>query len=131
MAKLFWQISTTLDGFMEGPQRELARTAEVVDGDFERYCSEMLQSIEGFVIGRKTYELFVNYWPTATGPDADRLNALPKLVASRTLSAANWNNARICADDTVREIEAWKQQASGDRAVFGSAMLANSLLRAG
>ena len=88
MRKLFWQMSVTLDGFMEGPNRELDHTAEFVDPDFDRYASEMLQSIDGILLGRVTYQLFAGYWPSATGPDADRLNQLPKAVFSRTLSSS-------------------------------------------
>ena len=85
MRKLFWQISATLDGFMEGPDRELDDTAQVADKDFDRYASEMLRSIGGMLLGRKTYQLFVDYWPSATGADADAMNALPKIVFSKTL----------------------------------------------
>ncbi len=56
MRKLFWQMSVTLDGFMEGPNRELHHTAEFTDPDFDRYASEMLQSIDGILLGRVTYE---------------------------------------------------------------------------
>jgi len=46
-----------------------------------------------------TYQLFVEYWPTATGPDAERMNNLPKIVFSRTLRRVQWNNARLAVDD--------------------------------
>jgi hypothetical protein len=71
-------MNVTIDGFMEGPNRELNATAQVVDEDFDRYASEMLKSIDAIFLGRRTYQLFAGYWPSATGPDADRLNELPK-----------------------------------------------------
>jgi dihydrofolate reductase len=74
MRKLFWQMSVTLDGFMEGPNRELNDAAQVVDEDFDRYATEMLKSIDAILLGRRTYQLFAYYWPSAIGPDADRLN---------------------------------------------------------
>jgi hypothetical protein len=52
MRKLFWQMNVTLDGFMEGPNRELTHTAEFADPDFDRYASEMLRSIDGMLLGR-------------------------------------------------------------------------------
>lgn len=76
MRKLFWQMSVTLDGFMEGPNHELDDTAGFQDQDFGRYATEMLKSIDGMLIGRRTYELFTGYWPTATGEDAERMNSL-------------------------------------------------------
>ena len=95
MRKLFWQMNVTLDGFMEGPNRELNDTAQVVDEDFERYCTEMLKSIDTSLLGRVTYQLFADYWPSATGPDADRLNELPKIVYSRTLEKVEWKNSGL------------------------------------
>jgi dihydrofolate reductase len=104
MRKLFWQVSVTLDGFVEGPNRELDSTAQFPDQDFDRYASQMLQSIDGVLLGRKTYELFADYWPSATGPDADRLNQLPKFVFSRTLKKAVWRNSRLVKEDVAEEV---------------------------
>ena len=95
MRKLFWQMSVTLDGFMEGPNHELDDTAGFQDQDFDRYATEMLKSIDGMLIGRRTYELFSCYWPTANGEDAERMNSLPKIVFSRTLKNVEWNNSRL------------------------------------
>lgn len=61
MRKLFWQMNVTLDGFMEGPNRELDYTAEFADPDFDKYASEMLTSIDGMLLGRVTYQLFAQY----------------------------------------------------------------------
>jgi dihydrofolate reductase len=131
MRKLFWQINATLDGFMEGPNRELDFTAQFEDQDFERYCTEMLKSIDAFVIGHRTYELFVDYWPKATGPDADRLNELPKLVFSRKLKTVEWKNARLANGDVAEEITRLKRQPGKDIALFGSADLASTFMRLG
>jgi dihydrofolate reductase len=129
--KLFWQISVTLDGFMEGPNRELTRTAELADPDFDRYATEMLQSIDVILLGRRTYQLFAGYWPSATGPDADRLNRLPKVVFSRTLQQVEWNNSRLVSDGIADEIASLKRQPGKDLALFGSADLASTLMRLG
>jgi dihydrofolate reductase len=131
MRKLFWQMNVTLDGFMEGPNRELNFTAQYEDQDFEGYSSEMLKSIDAFVIGRRTYELFVDFWPKATGPDADRLNELPKIVFSRTLKKVEWNNARLADEDVAEEITRLKQQPGKDIALFGSADLASTFMHLG
>lgn len=131
MAKLFWQISTTLDGYMEDPERSLKLTAEVEDKEFEAYASKMLESIGAFIIGRKTYELFVGYWPTATGHDADILNSLPKYVVSTTLDEVKWNNGHLVRRDIEETIKEVKRQHGNDIAVFGSATLASSLLNMG
>ena len=131
MRKLFWQINVTLDGYMEGPDHELEHTAEIADKDFERYASEMLRSIDAFIIGRKTYEMFAAYWPQQAGADADILNDLPKYVASRTLSSVDWNNARLIPGDLFAGIDQLKRDEGLDIAVFGSSQLASALINLG
>jgi dihydrofolate reductase len=129
MKRLFWQVNVTLDGFIEGPNRELDSTAQFPDEDFDRYASQMLQSIDGVLLGRKTYQLFAEYWPSATGPDADRLNQLPKIVFSRTLTKVEWQNSRLVSDNLVDEVTRLKEQPGRELALFGSADLAATLMR--
>jgi dihydrofolate reductase len=131
MRTLFWQMSVTLDGFMEGGNHELDDTAQLQDPDFDRYASEMLQSIDAILLGRVTYELFNGYWPKATGPDADRLNELPKIVFSRTLRNVEWNNSRVVRENAAEEVSRLKRQPGRDIALFGSANLASTLIRHG
>ncbi len=130
MRNIFWQISSTLDGYMEDPDGKLDRTAEIEDEEFKAYVAKMLNSIDAFIIGRKTYEVFVGYWPNATGWEADILNDLPKYVVSTTLDRVEWNNATLVRDvePAIREL---KQQNGRDIAVFGSATLAASLIELG
>lgn len=131
MRRMFWQISVTLDGFMEGPNRELTDTAEVADADFDRYASDMLQSIDAILLGRRTYQLFADYWPAATGPDADRLNELPKIVFSRTLEKVEWKNSTLVKENVAEAVARLKRQPGKDLAVFGSADLASTFMRLG
>ena len=131
MRKLFWQMSVTLDGFMEGPNRELEHTAEFADPDFDRYAGEMLQSIDAMLLGRRTYEMFAGYWPSATGPDADRMNQLPKVVFSRTLKKVDWANSRLVNGNVGEAVTRLKQQPGKDLALFGSANLAATLSQLG
>jgi dihydrofolate reductase len=131
MGRLFWQISTTIDGFMEDTEGKLDLTAGFHDEDFERYASGMLESIGGFVIGRKTYDLFVDYWPTATGKDAENMNELPKYIVSRTLEKADWNNAELISENVPAAIKEIEQRSDRDIAVFGSAELASFLIGEG
>lgn len=129
MSRLFWQMMVSLDGFMEGPNHEL--DWHVIDDDFNRYGQEMLGSIDGILLGRVTYQLFASYWPTATEAEAPQLNALPKIVCSRTLTEAGWNNSRLVREDVPGEIQRLKREARRDLALFGSAALGSSLLELG
>jgi dihydrofolate reductase len=131
MRKLFWQVSVTLDGFMEGPNRELDHTAGVQDADFDRYASEMLNSIDAMLLGRRTYQVFESYWPSATGPDSERMNELAKIVFSRTLEKVEWNNSRLVRENIAEEVGRLKDEPGKDLALFGSAELASTLIREG
>lgn len=84
-------------------------TAQVVDEDFDRYAAEMLKSIDAIFLEPRTLRLFADYWPSATGPDADRLNELPKnelpkIVFSRTLEKVEWKNSRLFKDSVAEEV---------------------------
>jgi dihydrofolate reductase len=130
MRTLFWQIITSLDGFAEGPNRELDWF--VTGTDFDRYVEQMLASIDTILLGRMTYEGLAGYWPTAPNPEAPRMNALPKLVFSRALTAEThlrWQNARVAGGATVDVVAALKREPGRDLGLFGSADLAGTLAR--
>ena len=97
---------------------------------------EFLESVDTILLGRRTYELFVDFWPTATTDTeiiADRLNSLPKLVFSNTLSEApwgEWSPARVVRGDAVAEIERLKAQDGEHMVLWGSLSLAQKLIAA-
>lgn len=129
MRKVFWQMMVTLDGFMEGPNREL--DWHVTDEDFGRYVTDMLTSIDAILLGRVTYQLFADYWPSSTDPEARGMNELPKIVFSRTLEKVEWKNSRLVKGNIAEEIARLKQQPGKDLALFGSADLASTFMRLG
>jgi dihydrofolate reductase len=129
MRKLFWQILTTLDGFMEGPHGDI--DWHVVDDDFNRYVKDMLGSIDAILLGRVTYQLFAGYWPTSRDREAPAMNALPKIVFSRTLKKVDWDNSRLVQGDAADEVRRLKQQPGKDLAIFGSADLASTFHKQG
>ncbi len=131
MSKIFWQISLSLDGFMEGPEGDLRETALFTDDDFEAYADEMLGSIGAMILGRRTYDLFVDHWPNATGWQAERMNAIPKYVFSRKLKRSDWMNTTFCSELSSETISGIKSSTDKNIAVFGSSDLAASLIRLG
>jgi dihydrofolate reductase len=127
-----WNLMS-LDGFFEGPEPWDLAFHERAWGPELRALSESFgESAEMLVFGRKTYEGMAAYWPTAEeeGRVRDYMNALPKLVASRTLRRADWNNSRVTAD-IAGELRAAKARAGKTIYVFGSAGLTASLLAEG
>jgi dihydrofolate reductase len=85
----------------------------------------------GFLLGRRTWEIFAAYWPNASEEEqviADPLNTKPKYVASRTLSdPLEWQGSTVLRGDVAEAVAALKQQDGGDVHVIGSAELVRSL----
>lgn len=86
----------------------------------------------GFVLGRRTYEIFAAYWPNASEEEqviAEPLNTKPKHVASTTLTEPlEWQNSALLAGDVAAAITALKQEDGGDLHVIGSTELVRSLI---
>src|ERR1700676_2330559 len=89
VAKLIMWNLMTLDGFVEGENRDISWHLDVWGEELERLSIEQLGSAGGLMFGRVTYQLMANYWPDASGEVADLMNALPKYVFSRTLTRSD------------------------------------------
>lgn len=89
---------------------------------------EELMAADALLLGRKTYEAFAAAWPSMTDEQgfADRMNSLPKHVATTTLDALTWN-ARRLDGDVPAAVAALKEQPGGDLLVAGSATLIATL----
>jgi dihydrofolate reductase len=92
---------------------------------------ENLNDAGGFLLGRRTYEIFAAYWPTAPEEEqafAQPLTTKPKYVASRTLTELEWQNSTVLQGDVAEAVAALKQQEGGDLHVIGSTELVQTLL---
>jgi len=120
----------SLDGFFEGPNKELDWF--VIDEEFLEYAKTLLRTADTILFGRETYKHMASYWPSAP-PDeiANKMNSLAKVVFSKSLPTVEWNNSRLVPDNAVQEVAKLKQLPGGDILIFGSAALASSLLQAG
>jgi dihydrofolate reductase len=132
MQQLFAFLMTTLDGYDEGPGR--AFDFWVIDDEFDEFSVHQLDEVDTLVLGRATYEGMAAYWPTTAAAQDDpriaaRMNCMPKLVVSRTLDRAEWENTHVLADPA--ELAAVKRQLGKGIAVLGSSALTVSLLRIG
>jgi len=119
----------TLDGVME----DSTAWQQGYDGpDIGPFKREELFSCGALLLGRVTYDGFARYWPSATGTGTfgERMNALPKYVATTTLTALEWN-ATPLTGDVAAAVQALKREDGGDLLTYGSATLAQTLLRHG
>lgn len=129
MRKLIMWNLITLDGYFEGEKNWNLPWHERVWGEeLERFSLEQLESTDILLFGRVTYEGMAAYWQTAQGKVADYMNSLPKVVCSRTLQTAGWNNTTLVKDNVAREVARLKQQGNGNIFVFGSANLSKTLM---
>jgi dihydrofolate reductase len=136
MRRIIWMMTVSLDGFMEGPDREI--DWHLVDDELHRHVNEQLGSMGAFLHGRVTYELMAQYWPTAdTDPSSTEpvvefariWRDMPKIVYSRTLQRADWNTT-IVREVVADEVTELKEQPGGDM-VLGGADLAAAFMQHG
>ncbi len=108
MKKVIFQMSVSIDGYVEGPGREI--DWHIVDDEFNAYAVEALKASDVLIMGRRTYELMAGYWPTADNdPIKEQMNGTPKLVFSRTLKRVDWQNSRLATGSIVEEVAGLKR----------------------
>lgn len=101
----------------------------------QRWVVEGYQRADGFLFGRRTYELLAGYWPSAPEEEqaiARPLNNLPKYVATRTLSdPLEWEHATVLQGNVPDAVRALKEEDGGDLHLVGSSQLARTLVEHG
>src|ERR1700751_1140498 len=135
MRKLSVSTLVTLDGVIQDPGG-FGETAHGGWGspyftpEAQQNALEHLQAADYFLIGRVTYELLRKAWSNVKGsPYLDRMNEIPKLVASTTLSGPLPWNATVINGDVAAAIAGLKQQPGGHIEVYGSVTLVQTLMR--
>lgn len=129
MRKLIMWNFVTLDGYFEGAKNwDLPWHERFWGEELMQFSLEQLESADMLVFGRVTYEGMAAHFATAKGAIADYMNKLPKLVCSRTLPSAGWNNTTLAKDNAPAEVARLKQQGNGNMFVFGSANLSRTLM---
>ena len=127
----------SVDGFIEGPNGELD-WAMAEDEEMWRDLDETLSSVDTFILGRRMYPAYEQYWlallanPTGTKNEnayARRADKIPHFVLSKTLDKVVWKTTRILRD--VEEIRKMKEQPGKDMLTLGGATLVSSLLNLG
>ncbi len=137
MRKVIAATFVTLDGFMVGPNEEMDWVLDNFNEEMGKEISDQQSTTDTLLLGRLTYQLFADYWPTKTlddDPAADHMNKTAKIVFSKTLESApwgKWNNARVVKGNIAEEIHKLKQQPGKDMAIIGSASIVQAFTNLG
>ncbi|MGW4502442.1 dihydrofolate reductase family protein [Micromonospora sp. NPDC004336] len=91
----------------------------------------LVADADTLLLGRRTYEEFAGYWASQTGPMADAMNGIRKIVASTTLTAPDWANSEVLDGDLVRRLAELKRQPGRNINISGSIRVVRTLLEAG
>jgi dihydrofolate reductase len=132
--KVFLFMMVSLDGYFEGPKQDIGW--HNVDEEFNDFAIQQLDDVDMLLFGRVTYEGMASFWPTPFAKEndpivAEKMNTVSKLVFSKTLDKAEWNNTKLVKEHVAEEILQLKQQSGKDIAIFGSSDLAVSLISLG
>ena len=141
MARIVLSSFLSLDGVMQAPGGEDEdRSGGFPYGGWQmpyfdeaggKAVGDAMSRADGFLLGRKTYDIFAAYWPNATEDleIADQLNSSPKYVVSTTLEEPlAWNNSTLIKDDVPSRLAKLKDLPGGDLLIFGSGDLAQTLM---
>jgi dihydrofolate reductase len=124
MAKITAFNFITLDGYFEGPKKgDISWHRH--GGEEGQYSEESLQHDAILLFGRVTYEMMKSYWPTPMAMENDPvvaqgMNESEKIVFSKKLKKADWNNTRVVSSNIVKQMKKLKLAKGKDMAILGS-----------
>jgi dihydrofolate reductase len=131
MRRVIVEMSVSVDGFVapvEGaPDHRGAREDLVL----KQRKLDWLRHTGTHAMGRVTYQQMAEHWPRSSDEYAPPMNDLPKVVFSKTLPDANWNNSRVARGDLAEEISTLREEPGGDIVAWGGASFVQALSRAG
>jgi len=124
----------TLNGYYKGPNGEINWHQH--GGEEAEYSAESLKAESMLLFGRVTYEMMASFWPT---PDAmkslpevaEGMNKAEKIVFSRTMKKADWNNTRVISGNIVEEVKKLKESSPKDMTILGSGSILTQFAEAG
>lgn len=131
MRKVMVYNSVSLDGYFVDAQGDMS-WAHKRDPEWSAFVAENAQGGSVLLFGRVTYELMAGFWPTDAAMQtlpavAERMNAGPKVVFSRTMDKASWNNTKLIQGDLAAEVRKMKQAAGDPLVIMGSGSIVSQL----
>ena len=132
MRKIIVEAEVSIDGAMGGENVDFwKQNFPFHSADVEEYLNDLLFMPDALLMGQKTYEGFATVWPTRQGEDAERINSMPKYVASRTLKEPLRWNAALIKGNVAEEIGKLKQAAGKSLLQYGVGELTDTMLKHG
>ena len=136
MRKLVVFNQVSVDGYFVDNHHDMSWAKQDADDEFNRFTSDRASSGGVLLFGRVTYELMAGFWPTRQAAQslpivAERMNHLPKVVFSRTMKQATWNNTTLVKHDMVGHIRRMKAEPGEGIAILGSGNLVSQLAATG
>jgi dihydrofolate reductase len=137
MRKLIVFNNVSLDGYFAGENGDISWAhSGNDDAEWNAFVAENASGGGQLLFGRITYELMAGYWPTpqAIKNDpvvAEGMNSMPKVVFSRTLEKASWNNTKLVKSDIASEIRKMKKEPGEGMAILGSGSIVSQLAQEG
>jgi dihydrofolate reductase len=133
MAKLVVFNSVSLDGYFTDVNGDMNWAHnKTKDEEWDAFVADNASGGGVLVFGRKTYELMASWWPTPMAAQsypivAKQMNALPKVVFSRTLDKASWSNTTLVKGDPAAEMRRLKSEPGNGIAIMGSGSIVSQL----
>jgi dihydrofolate reductase len=132
MASLVLKMSTSLDGFVASMDGDTDWAAAGRSDDGLSWVVETLSNAGTHLIGGETYTAWAGYWPGASGPVAQAMNEIPKVVFSNSLTSADWDETEIAAGDLTENVLRLKRDRPGGYLLAqGGVRFARSLVATG
>ena len=132
MRKVMVEVEVSLDGCMGGEHADFWKTLfQFHSADVDKYLNDLLFMPDALLMGHKTYLGFAQIWPTRDGKMADRINSMPKYVASRTQKGPLEWNATLLKGDAAEEIRKLKQMPGTSLLQYGGGELTHAMLKHG
>ena len=132
MRRLLVFNSVTIDGYFTDKNNDMSWAHRQADEEWNNFVSENAKSGGELLFGRVTYELMKSFWPTPAAAQqfpevAESMNNSPKLVFSKTLKEAGWNNTRIIKGDLAAEVRKLKEESGPGMVIMGSGSIVSQL----
>jgi dihydrofolate reductase len=132
VASLVLKMSVSLDGYVAPPDGTAGWEAAGRCPDGAAWVLETVSNARLHLMGAATYEAWADYWPSASGPFAQSMNDIPKVVVSSSLRSAGWAGTTVVSGDLSEVVTRLKQEhPAGYLLVQGGARFARSLVEAG